>query len=127
MTVKPIDSKKTVHPEVEKTSAPIENPDKISERKIIAAIYKHYGKPKNIIKEKFKLYTSYTTPAGMSLPDWCEGDWQRGRFDVFVGESISNPSIPPEGKGSWFLHVNVNGRVVKTFVGGKLDATIEVN
>ena len=127
MTVKPIDAKKTVHTEVEKKSPPIKNPDKISKRKIIDAIYKHYGKPENILKEKFKLYTSYTTNAGMSLPDWCENGWQRGRLDLFVGESISNPSIPPEGKGSWFLHVNVNGSVVKTFVGGKLDATIEVN
>ena len=47
-----------------------------SDREILDTLYKHYGKPEGIVKEKVKLFKEYTTPAGWKRPDWKKGDYQ---------------------------------------------------
>tara|TARA_Y100000593_G_C4229804_1_gene296388 strand:+ start:116 stop:487 length:372 start_codon:yes stop_codon:yes gene_type:complete len=88
-------------------------------RKIISAIYSHYGKPSNIIEEKLTLYKDYSTPAGYKLPDWNEGGWQRGRLSIYVCENkITRIS------DSWFFHTD--GYSIKIFINGQLDTQLEI-
>ena len=102
-----------------------------SDRKILNALYKHYGKPNNIIKEKIKLFQEYKTPAGWKIPDWVEGEYQLGRGNVYVrGDDYDkymfggSAVIPPEGEGSWFIGVSQTH--VKVWIRGKVDAILEI-
>ena len=96
------------------------------EQQIIDTIYSHYGRPENIVQEKFRLYTNYSTPAGYEVPSWNDGGWQRGRLTVYVsydkendGSFYTATKIPDEGEGSWFFHTD--GKVLKVFVNGQVD------
>ena len=98
----------------------------IVEQQIINTIYSHYGKPENIVQEKFRLYTKYTTRSGYEVPSWDDGGWQRGRLSVYVSYEKENDGsfykatkIPEEGEGSWFFHTD--GKVLKVFVNGQID------
>ena len=102
-----------------------------SDQKILRTLYKHYGKPDNIVKEKVKLYKKYTTPAGMSMGDWKEGDFQLGRVTIFTGykehpdDMYEATCIQEEGVGSWFI--GVSPTTMKVWVGGKLDQILEIS
>ena len=80
-----------------------------SDRKILDSLYNHYGKPKNIVKEKVKLYKGYSTPAGWKRDDWKLGEYQLGRVTVFTGvkehpdDLYEKTRIEEEGKGTWFI------------------------
>jgi hypothetical protein len=90
---------------------------------IINAIYRHYGKPKKIKKERLKYYRGYSTPSGTKAPDWNEGGWQNGRLTVFVIEPLLNQdgtdsglekyTIKDELEGTWFFATN--GKQVKVY------------
>ena len=85
---------------------------KEKEEEIIKAFYRHFGKPKNVVKEKLKLYLESVTPSGSIRPAWNEGGWQRGRLNVWVGyeeDGLSKKKI----EKSWFF--KTDGRVVKVF------------
>jgi hypothetical protein len=91
------------------------------------SIYEHYGKPNNIVHEKFTYYKGTSTPAGSHLGAWDDGGWQRGRFTVQVGyeeDGLKKRRIPDEGEGSWFFMTN--GLSVKVYVGAKLDCVLEL-
>ena len=93
------------------------------EQDIIDTIYSHYGHPANIIEEKFRLYTSYSSPAGWTIEGWNDGGWQRGRLTVFVEYQEDNYT-KTKIDGSWFFHTD--GRILKIFVGHELEATLEI-
>ena len=95
----------------------------IIELEIINTIYSHYGHPANIIEEKLRLYTSYSSPAGWTVGGWDDGGWQRGRLTVFVEYQEDNYT-KTRIDGSWFFHTD--GRVLKVFVGNELEATLEI-
>ncbi len=91
------------------------------------AIYNHYGKPDNVVKEKFSYYRDRTTPSGMQMPAWNEGGWQRGRFTVYVGyekDGLKMTRIPDEGEGSWFF--STNGLSVRIYLSDGIDAVLEL-
>lgn len=91
------------------------------------AIFEHYGKPSNIVHEKFTYYGGRTTPAGWTMSAWNDGGWQRGRFTIQVGyekDGLKQRHIPDEGEGSWFFMTN--GLSVKIYISGKLDAVLEL-
>ena len=93
-----------------KSDDAIVSPEK--EEEIIKAFYRHFGKPKNVEKEKLKLYLESVTPSGSIRPAWDEGGWQRGRLNVWVGyeeDGLSKKKI----EKSWFF--KTDGRVVKVF------------
>ena len=101
-----------------------------TDRKILDTLYNHYGKPKNIVKEKVKLYTGYRSPAGTPQPDWKAGDFQLGRVTVFTGVK-DNPSdlyertkIGDEGEATWFI--GVTDSHIKVWIGGSVDTTLEI-
>lgn len=102
-----------------------------SNRDILDALYNYYGKPENIIKEKVKLYLSYTSPAGMRHGSWTRNGYQLGRVDIFVGykehadDLYEKTRIPKEGEGSWFIGLKENE--INVWIGGELDATITIN
>ena len=84
-----------------KSHDPIVSPEK--EEQIIAAFYRYFGKPKNVVKEKLKLYLESVTPSGSIRPAWDEGGWQRGRLNVWVGyeeDGLSKKKI----EKSWFFN-----------------------
>tara|TARA_Y100000590_G_scaffold469437_1_gene656989 strand:+ start:2176 stop:2577 length:402 start_codon:yes stop_codon:yes gene_type:complete len=106
----------------------------IDEKKLIEAIYKHYGKPENIVQEKLSIYRAYRSPAGYAVEDWCIGGWQRGRFSVYTEHPLLEKDgsdtglkkniIEAEGKGSWFFMTD--GTHVKVFIGKNCDAILEM-
>ena len=57
-----------------------------SSQQILNAIYEHYGKPMNIVKEVVKLYMGYTSPAGASQGNWIKDGFQLGRVNVYTSE-----------------------------------------
>ena len=95
----------------------------IVEQSIIDTIYSQYGKPSNIIEEKLRLYTSYSSPAGWVVKGWDDGGWQRGRLTVFV-EYEENSYTKTKIDGSWFFHTD--GTVLKIFSGNEVEATLEI-
>lgn len=101
------------------------------DRKILDTLYAHYGKPENIIREKVKLFLSYTTPAGMSCGSWTREGYQLGRVDVFVGykehedDLFEKTKIPSEGIGSWFIGLKENE--IRVWISAELDATLTIN
>ena len=100
-----------------------------TDRKILDALYNHYGKPENIVKEKVKLYKGYSTPAGYKLEDWKLGEYQLGRVTVFTGvkdhpdDFYEKTRIGEEGKGTWFIGVKHDS--IKVWIGSKLDTIIK--
>jgi|TARA_R110002110_G_scaffold148318_2_gene339364 hypothetical protein len=91
------------------------------------AIYEHYGKPDNMVREKFTYYRESTTPAGAVRPAWNNGGWQRGRLDVYVSyedSGFNKTRIPDEGEGSWFFLTD--GLSIKVHIAGKLDTILEI-
>ena len=116
-----------------KKKAPIKVPKETSlpdDRVILDTLYKHYGTPENIAKEKVKLYTSYRSPAGWSQDDWIEDGFQMGRVTVFVTEEVNandivhRTRICGEGKGTWFI--GVSDKQIKVWISGKLDKTLDI-
>ena len=101
-----------------------------SDKKILDALYEHYGTPKNIVSEKVKLYTGYTTPAGMKQSDWIENGWQMGRVTIFTGykehkdDMFHKTRIEHEGKGSWFIALKEDK--LKVYIGAKVDTILEL-
>lgn len=101
-----------------------------SDRKILDTLYSHYGKPENIAKEKLKLYTAYTSPAGYPQDSWIDDGYQMGRVTVFTkynksgNEMIQETRIGEEGKGTWFI--GVSSKKIKVWIGGKLDVILDV-
>jgi hypothetical protein len=101
-----------------------------SDRKILDTLYAHYGKPKNIVKEKVKLYLQYVTPAGMSMGDWKRGEYQLGRVTIFTGvkdhpdDLYERTKIDREGKGSWFI--GIKGDQIKVWIGGVIDNILTI-
>tara|TARA_R100001163_G_C5043098_1_gene180882 strand:- start:779 stop:1162 length:384 start_codon:yes stop_codon:yes gene_type:complete len=101
-----------------------------SDRKILDSLYNHYGKPKNIVKEKVKLYKGYSTPAGYKLEDWKLGEYQLGRVTVFTGvkdhpdDLYEKTRIEEEGKGTWFVGVKHDS--IKVWIGSELNTIIKI-
>ena len=101
-----------------------------SDRKILDSLYNHYGKPKNIVKEKVKLYKGYSTPAGWKRDDWKLGEYQLGRVTVFTGvkehpdDLYEKTRIEEEGKGTWFIGVKHD--CIKVWIGAELDTIIKI-
>ena len=102
-----------------------------TDRAILDTLYAHYGKPEGIVKEKVKLFKEYTTPAGWKRPDWKKGEYQLGRVNIYVKDKDhdkymfgGSANIPEEGKGSWF--VGVSETHIKVWVGGSVDAILEI-
>ena len=102
-----------------------------TDRQILDTLYKHYGKPKNIVKEKVKLFQEYSTPAGWKRPDWIKGEYQLGRVNVYTkADDYDNymfggsAVIREEGVGSWF--VGVSETHVKVWISDKVDAILEI-
>ena len=60
------------------------------EDRIKKTIYKHFGKPKNIVKERVNIFKEYSSPAGYKSPDFKLGDWQMGRMSVFTEKVLLN-------------------------------------
>lgn len=111
---------------------PVKNEQLPADRKILNTLYNHYGKPENILKEKVILYKSSTTPAGWVRPDWKRDEYQMGRVNIYITDKSDSdsllggsPSIPAEGKGSWFIGVTATH--IKVWVGGKVDAILEID
>ena len=108
--------------------------DKISlpsDRIILDTLYSHYGTPKNIIKENVKLFQEYTTPAGWKREDWVVGEYQLGRVNVYTKAKDydkymfgGSAVIGEEGKGIWF--VGVSQTHIKVWIGGNVDAILEI-
>jgi len=101
-----------------------------SDRVILDTIYSHYGKPKNIVKEKVKIYKGYSTPAGYKLEDWKLGEYQLGRVTIFTGvkdhpdDLFERTKIQEEGKGSWFIGVKHDK--IKVWLKGELDTILNI-
>ena len=101
-----------------------------SDTQILSTLYKHYGKPENIVKEKVKLYKDYTNPAGHKSPDWILDGWQQGRVTVFTGHRVKQDDlfyttkIEKEGVGTWFIAIKDSK--LKVSISGKEDIILEI-
>ena len=102
-----------------------------SDRQILDTLYSHYGTPKNIVKEKVKLFQEYSTPAGWKRPDWIVGEYQLGRINIYTKADDydkymfgGSAVIREEGVGSWF--VGVSETHVKVWIRDKVDAILEI-
>lgn len=102
-----------------------------TDRQILDTLYSHYGTPKNIVKEKVKLFQEYTTPAGWKRPNWVKGDYQLGRVNIYTKADDydkymfgGSAVIREEGVGSWF--VGVSETHIKVWIGGNVDALLEI-
>ena len=101
-----------------------------SDRKILDTLYAYYGTPKNIVREKVKLYLRYITPAGMSMGDWTEDGYQLGRVDIFTGyrehkdDLYEKTRIEKSGKGSWFI--GIKGDQIKVWIDGVMDNILTI-
>ena len=123
-------SEPTLKPKMKSETDNKKPKDLPTDRKILDALYNHYGKPKNIVKEKVKLYKGYSTPSGMKMDDWKMGEYQLGRVTVFTGvkdhpdDLFEKTRVEGEGKGSWFIGVKHDS--IKVWVGAELDTIIEI-
>jgi|14BtaG_2_1085337.scaffolds.fasta_scaffold19922_4 hypothetical protein len=103
-----------------------------SDRIILDTLYRHYGRPKNIIKEKVKMFTGYSTPAGWKMEDWKMGEYQLGRVNIYIRSKDhdkylfgGSPTIQEEGVGSWFIGVSETH--IKVWIKDKVDAILEID
>ena len=96
------------------------------ERVILDTLYKQYGKPKNIEKEKVVLYRVYSSPAGWNQGDWVTGGFQMGRVTIFTGYRDNESDLYAKTRvdKSWFI--GVNSTHIKVFMGKDLDVILEV-
>tara|TARA_R110000744_G_scaffold71004_2_gene143154 strand:- start:1029 stop:1415 length:387 start_codon:yes stop_codon:yes gene_type:complete len=101
-----------------------------SSQQILNAIYEHYGKPMNIVKEVVKLYMGYTSPAGASQGNWIKDGFQLGRVNVYTSEKskkdciFQRTTIKDEGEGTWFIGVKHNE--LRIWISGKIDTTLTI-
>jgi len=122
-----------MHQPMKKTGSPAKKRDVArvySDKQILNALYKHYGRPENVVKEKVKMYTRYVSPAGNTSPDWIVDGWQQGRVTVFTGhrekegDLFYKTKIGKEGVGTWFIATKENK--LKVSIGGKVDIIQEM-
>ena len=102
-----------------------------TDKEILNTLYKHYGKPKKIVKEKVKIYRGYMTPAGWKVDDWMLGGWQLGRVNIYVEDKNSSKylfggsaTIEDEGIGSWFIGIKKDK--MKIWIGSKVDKIVKI-
>jgi len=117
---KPVIEKKQSKVAVESSSS------QSSDRQILDALYNHYGRPENIVKEKVKLYKHYVSPAGHASPDWVVDGWQQGRATIFTGHKENEDDLFYKTKidHSWFIAIKDNK--LKVSIDGKVDIILEM-
>tara|TARA_Y100001938_G_C8078940_1_gene427870 strand:- start:563 stop:898 length:336 start_codon:yes stop_codon:yes gene_type:complete len=92
------------------------------EDRIKKTIYKHFGKPKNIVKERVSIYKEYSSPAGYKSPDFKLGDWQMGRMSVFTEKVLLNG----DGSKSGLMTSEIKGDCEGTWFFGHTDTELKI-
>ena len=92
------------------------------EDRIKKTIYKHFGKPKNIVKERVNIFKEYSSPAGYKSPDFKLGDWQMGRMSVFTEKVLLNG----DGSRSGLMTSEIKGDLQGTWFFGHTDTELKI-